>query len=301
MALKLLKTHEANNKTAKVYRDSDYNEHRVKFYRHGRYQMGADYHTDDVNDAHGTAKHFINKIDEEQLQEFLVQTYANGTKNKVAHVHKDLNNGTFTVSKLHNNKDVGAVQFDHSHHAHEYAKKFINEGAMEDAIKQIENMRNNNKKRDDDPEYKEFKERKKARKASDDEVMRRVREKMKNYDPSKGSSNFKKITEEKKFAKEEVDYSEGMGKTRCKNCVHYEGNHSCELVEGTINPEYWCKKFKMGSLSEDGAMAAGPTNNVGSGAIAGLGVGKQGEPGVDNRKRKRPPIMMALLKRKAPK
>lgn len=62
------------------------------------------------------------------------------------------------------------------------------------------------------------------------------------------------------------------------------------------------KKFKdfikeMGA----GAVAAGPTNVVGGGAIAGTG-GKGGEPGVDLRnRRKRSPIMMGMGSRKPPK
>ena len=45
----------------------------------------------------------------------------------------------------------------------------------------------------------------------------------------------------------------------------------------------------MKLLKEDGvAMLGGtPTNNVGSGDIAGLGVGPQGEPGVDKKNKKK--------------
>jgi hypothetical protein len=51
-------------------------------------------------------------------------------------------------------------------------------------------------------------------------------------------------------------------------------------------------------IKEDIA-AAGPTNVVGGGAIAGTG-GKGGEPGVDLRNRKKQnPIMMTMGKRKA--
>lgn len=50
-----------------------------------------------------------------------------------------------------------------------------------------------------------------------------------------------------------------------------------------------------------GAASAGPTNVVGSGAIAGTG-GKGGEPGVDMRKRKKHnPIIMSMGSRKSPK
>jgi len=59
------------------------------------------------------------------------------------------------------------------------------------------------------------------------------------------------------------------------------------------------KKFKE-FVNEDGmgggAMAGAPTNNVGSGNIAGSG-GKGGEPGVS---KKRNPVM-SFFKRKQPK
>jgi hypothetical protein len=37
-------------------------------------------------------------------------------------------------------------------------------------------------------------------------------------------------------------------------------------------------------IEEDGVISTAPTNNVGGGAIAGLGVGPQGEPGVKRKK-----------------
>jgi hypothetical protein len=52
------------------------------------------------------------------------------------------------------------------------------------------------------------------------------------------------------------------------------------------------------SVTEDGmgAVSAGPTNAVSSGAIAGSG-GKGGEPGVS---KKRNPVMTPIFKRKPP-
>jgi hypothetical protein len=48
-----------------------------------------------------------------------------------------------------------------------------------------------------------------------------------------------------------------------------------------------------------GAVAAGPTNTASSGAVAGIGVGKDGEPGVNMKKRKsRNPIILPMGKRK---
>tara|TARA_R110000868_G_scaffold179679_2_gene419865 strand:- start:423 stop:707 length:285 start_codon:yes stop_codon:yes gene_type:complete len=49
-------------------------------------------------------------------------------------------------------------------------------------------------------------------------------------------------------------------------------------------------------VKEDGAVSAGPTNAVSSGAIAGTG-GKGGEPGVS---KKRNPVMAPTFKRNPP-
>ena len=63
--LRLVKTHTGEKgHTAKVYKDSDWDEHRVKFYNpdgssHGK---DSDYHTDDLDDAHDTAKDFLKRM-----------------------------------------------------------------------------------------------------------------------------------------------------------------------------------------------------------------------------------------------
>lgn len=49
---------------------------------------------------------------------------------------------------------------------------------------------------------------------------------------------------DQKLTKEEVDYSRGMGTRRCFLCRHFEPPHACELVEGRIQPDMWCKKFE---------------------------------------------------------
>ena len=61
--LRLLKTHTGpKGHVAKVYKDKDYGENRVKFYDpDGKYRSGADYHTDDLSDAHDTAKGQLNR------------------------------------------------------------------------------------------------------------------------------------------------------------------------------------------------------------------------------------------------
>lgn len=48
------------SRQAVVYRDSEWNEYRVKFYRDMQYQTNADYHDDDKESAIQTAQHFVN-------------------------------------------------------------------------------------------------------------------------------------------------------------------------------------------------------------------------------------------------
>jgi hypothetical protein len=60
--LRLVKTHTGpEGHKAKVYKDGDYNEHRVKFFKpDGSYQSKADYHSD-LEDANSTAAHEVAK------------------------------------------------------------------------------------------------------------------------------------------------------------------------------------------------------------------------------------------------
>lgn len=53
--LRLKTTVLGTDRSARVYRDTDWNEYRVKFYQEGQHQAGADYHTDDQADAEDTA------------------------------------------------------------------------------------------------------------------------------------------------------------------------------------------------------------------------------------------------------
>ena len=50
-------------RAAVVYRDVEWNEYRVKFYRDTVYQEEADYHDDDKQSAMDTAKHFCERIE----------------------------------------------------------------------------------------------------------------------------------------------------------------------------------------------------------------------------------------------
>jgi hypothetical protein len=60
MALRLLETlpHPQDpSRAARVYRDAEWNEYRVKFYKEGKHTgESQDYHTDDLQDAKSTAR-----------------------------------------------------------------------------------------------------------------------------------------------------------------------------------------------------------------------------------------------------
>ena len=61
--LRLVSTHTGpKGHVAKVYKDKDWGEHRVRFYSpEGKHYPEADYHTDDKEDAHDTAKFALNR------------------------------------------------------------------------------------------------------------------------------------------------------------------------------------------------------------------------------------------------
>jgi hypothetical protein len=53
--------------------------------------------------------------------------------------------------------------------------------------------------------------------------------------------------QKRKASKQSVHYSQGMKTRHCGICQHFQPPHSCEVVEGKIDPEYWCEKFKAKS------------------------------------------------------
>lgn len=52
----------SSGRFARVYRDSEWNEYRVRFFRGGKYESAADYHTDDKQDALDTATFVIGTV-----------------------------------------------------------------------------------------------------------------------------------------------------------------------------------------------------------------------------------------------
>jgi predicted RNA binding protein YcfA (HicA-like mRNA interferase family) len=79
-SLRLVKTHTNGNKTAKVYKDNDWDEFRVRHYTDGKHHTKADAHTNDVEDAHDTAKHFINHNKQKVAEDIVSQEEINRLK-----------------------------------------------------------------------------------------------------------------------------------------------------------------------------------------------------------------------------
>ena len=69
--LKLVKTFPAgsNNLSAKIYRDSDYKGYLVRFFESGKHNEEADYETEDLQDAIGTAEYSISHYKAERPNE----------------------------------------------------------------------------------------------------------------------------------------------------------------------------------------------------------------------------------------
>jgi hypothetical protein len=62
--LRLIATHHSDcgKHCAKVYKDSEWGEHRVKYHVNGKHHEPADYHTGDVEDAHHTARSELKRL-----------------------------------------------------------------------------------------------------------------------------------------------------------------------------------------------------------------------------------------------
>lgn len=63
-SMRLLGTHKSDDgkHTAKVYKDTEWGEHRVRFFTDGKHHVDADYHTEDKADADDTAKAEIKRM-----------------------------------------------------------------------------------------------------------------------------------------------------------------------------------------------------------------------------------------------
>ena len=112
-------------------------------------------------------------------------------------------------------------------------------------------------------------------------------------------NSYHKVHIEKNGSKKSF-YGKYMGSSNLENKIVHKFQETDK--DGTpVGREQWVQKeyitktiphkmdLKYGTLKkEDVSMIGGsPTNNVGGGDIAGLGVGPQGEPGVNLKKKKK--------------
>jgi hypothetical protein len=93
-SLKLLKTYTAGNHAAKVYKDTDWDEHRVKFFSGDTHHKDADYHTDDVEDAHDTAKTQLRDMAKKAMKEEAEQIHELSKGTLKSYVKKALDTGS---------------------------------------------------------------------------------------------------------------------------------------------------------------------------------------------------------------
>lgn len=109
-ALRLHKTLEHNGRKAKIYKDNEWGEHRVKFYTHGKHHKNADYHTDDPKDAHDTAKHWLHKMNNEAVDVSMdtrkaalgaVKKNTRGFTDSVKHREDEGNTAADRAKKIH--------------------------------------------------------------------------------------------------------------------------------------------------------------------------------------------------------
>ena len=116
-ALRLVGTHGEGSKTAKVYRDAEWEEYRVKHYTDGVHHKKADYHTNDKHDAHSTAQAWTKKANEEveqvdELSGVAVDKYQKAARHFIARNRKDqsaINHRTIGT-KMASDKMIGAAR-----------------------------------------------------------------------------------------------------------------------------------------------------------------------------------------------
>jgi hypothetical protein len=53
-----------------------------------------------------------------------------------------------------------------------------------------------------------------------------------------------------KRTKVSVGYARAAGFSRCSKCRHWIPGGACEIVEGDIRPEYWCRLFRRSVSAE---------------------------------------------------
>ena len=134
-AMKLLKTHTSGEHSAKVYKDPEWNEYRVKYYTGKTHNTDADYHTDDENDAHDTAKSGLTHMSKKSVAEAMKgedeynKRYGKGGKKRKDSETEEGGAGRHKVNYTHpDKKNIGNDRFDTKHQATSYANDLKKKG-----------------------------------------------------------------------------------------------------------------------------------------------------------------------------
>jgi len=88
--MRLIATHTSGAHSAKVYNNPEWNEKVVQFFRNGQYQKNADSHTDDLSDAHATAKAGLarySSLDKPSSNAEAAQSLMSGLKSTMVPTH----------------------------------------------------------------------------------------------------------------------------------------------------------------------------------------------------------------------
>jgi hypothetical protein len=122
--MKLVSKHEPEGSvhTAKVYKDSDWDEYRVKYFKNGKHiGEDSDYHTDDLDDAKSTADSeigYMNKHVQESIEESYVVRHGKVSAEAVRRMAKEMFPGEKTLTPEHFEKAKQHILNNVSKHKH---------------------------------------------------------------------------------------------------------------------------------------------------------------------------------------
>jgi hypothetical protein len=161
--LKLIHTHTNGDRTAKVYRDSEYDEHRVKYFTNGEHHKDADSHHDfmrydkedkknSLEDAHRGAKNWvnekrkgleestdvINEVSSQTLKSYLRKAYKSRNDNDNELQKSEQDYGKILKRKERDDKFKKDISDIKDRHTKAYNKKSQREEGIYNASKKLE-------------------------------------------------------------------------------------------------------------------------------------------------------------------
>ncbi len=301
----------ATDKRAEVHKDMNTGDYSVK-----HFQSGAAVRQIPVpggQDPHMIAKSYVS--------ETLVQTYQSGETNRRSEVHKDPNTGDYSVKHYHHGAAVKHVKVSGDQDPHTIAKRYIKEqtcpvcgsktkakalrckGCITESLKAAQAHQAK-------IDYNDPSTHRHADASTEHLLAMALKQRGDHENASKASERAKRFSKALKEAYKIISYGSGakhkvihngatiaQGMTLDQAKAHVkERKAKAAMQKAAFNGVGPGEASPHNVVNEDGAAvgAGAPTNNVGSGAVAGLGVGPQGEPG---RKKSR---VMKVLRRAKP-